>query len=69
MGKKIRNAELMKIPYTVVVGEKELKTNQVSPRVRSDLAVKERKDEAYSYESFIKSVSNEVRSRAQNSSL
>ncbi len=69
VGKKIRNAELMKVPYTVVVGEKELETKKLSPRVRSDLAVKERKDADYSYENFIKSVSNEARSRAQNSSL
>lgn len=37
VGKKIRNAELMKVPYTIVVGDKERQTDLVAPRVRSDL--------------------------------
>jgi threonyl-tRNA synthetase len=37
VGKKIRNAELMKVPYTVVIGEKEIETGSVVPRVRRDL--------------------------------
>jgi threonyl-tRNA synthetase len=35
LGKRIRNAELMKIPYMVIVGEEEEKTNTVSVRARS----------------------------------
>ena len=38
VGKKIRASELMKIPYTVVVGEKELAEGLLSPRIRKDLA-------------------------------
>lgn len=32
LGKRIRNAELMKIPYVFVVGEKEIETNSVAVR-------------------------------------
>lgn len=37
VGKKIRNAETLKIPYSVVLGEKELEGGKLSLRVRSDL--------------------------------
>ena len=32
LGKRIRNAELMKVPYTLVVGEKERDSGEVSVR-------------------------------------
>lgn len=69
VGKKIRNAELMKVPYTLVIGEKEVETAQLNPRVRSDLAVENRQDESYEVEQFMMSVSNESRARASKSSL
>lgn len=37
IGKKIRNAELLKVPYIVIVGEREAKSGTVSVRVRRDL--------------------------------
>jgi len=37
VGKKIRDAEVMKVPYTVVVGGKEVESGRLSPRSRSDL--------------------------------
>lgn len=37
VGKKIRNSEIMKVPYTVVIGEKELESGILAPRVRGDL--------------------------------
>lgn len=37
VGKKIRNAELMKVPYTIVVGGKEVETGMYTPRSRQDL--------------------------------
>lgn len=37
VAKKIRDAEAMKIPYTVVVGPKEVETAVLNPRARSDL--------------------------------
>lgn len=38
VGKKIRSAEVWKVPYAVVIGEKEIETGQLAPRVRRDLA-------------------------------
>ena len=69
VGKKIRNAELAKVPYAVVVGEKELETKELTPRVRTDLAVEGRDESSYEYESFIKSIAHEAKSRVQKSSL
>jgi threonyl-tRNA synthetase len=37
VGKKIRDAEVMKVPYTVVIGGKEVESSRVSPRHRADL--------------------------------
>jgi threonyl-tRNA synthetase len=37
VGKKIRAAELSKVPYTLVVGEKEAKSGKATPRARGDL--------------------------------
>ncbi len=37
VSKKIRDAEMMKIPYTVVVGGKEVNSGRLSPRHRTDL--------------------------------
>jgi threonyl-tRNA synthetase len=37
VGKKIRDAEIMKVPYTVVIGGKEVESSRVTPRGRSDL--------------------------------
>lgn len=69
VGKKIRSAEMMKVPYTVVVGEKEVENATLSPRVRADLAVEGREDKAYDVEQFLESIANEARARASKSSL
>ena len=37
VGKKVRDAEVMKVPYTVVIGGKEVESGKLSPRGRSDL--------------------------------
>jgi threonyl-tRNA synthetase len=37
VGKKIRAAEVMKVPYTVVIGSKEVESGKTSPRGRKDL--------------------------------
>jgi threonyl-tRNA synthetase len=37
VGKKVRDAEVLKVPYTVVIGGKELESGRLSPRHRSDL--------------------------------
>ncbi|MEE8131851.1 MAG: threonine--tRNA ligase [Candidatus Paceibacterota bacterium] len=36
LGKRIRNAEIQKIPYILIVGEKEIKSNNVAVRSRDD---------------------------------
>jgi threonyl-tRNA synthetase len=68
VGKKIRTAELMKVPYTIVIGEKELENGQVTPRVRSDMEVKE-SHEAHEIPEFLKTVANEAKSRVTKTSL
>lgn len=68
VGKKIRNAELMKIPYTVVIGEKEIESGKLVPRIRKDMAVAE-PAEARSVEEFLKTVAHEAKSRVSKTSL
>ncbi|MEX2014589.1 MAG: threonine--tRNA ligase [Candidatus Saccharimonadales bacterium] len=68
VGKKIRRAELDKVPYTLVIGEKEINSNSITPRVRKDLEVAPDHTEM-SVENFLKTVKNEVKSRVQKTSL
>jgi threonyl-tRNA synthetase len=68
VGKKIRDAELMKVPYTLVIGGKEVENNVVVPRIRSDMVVNTDHPET-SYQEFLKTVANEVKSRVSKSSL
>ncbi len=68
VGKKIRSSELMKVPYTIVVGEKEIESGKVSPRVRKDLEV--RADHgSHDIADFLKTVANEAKSRVNKTSL
>lgn len=68
VGKKIRAAELMKVPYVVVVGQKEIETQKVTPRIRKDLVVNGDANE-YPVVNFLKTVANEAKSRAAKTSL
>lgn len=68
VGKKIRNAEIMKIPYTLVIGEKEIETGQVMPRVRKDMEVKS-DQESIGIEEFLKTVAHEAKGRVTHTSL
>lgn len=68
VGKKIREAELWKVPYTVVLGQKEISEKVVIPRIRSDIKVNEN-EPAYPIENFLKSVAHEAKSRTTKSSL
>jgi threonyl-tRNA synthetase len=67
VGKKIRNAEKARVPYMLVVGEKEIETGEVTPRIRGDLQVQE--PTSMAFENFFKSVANEAKSRVTKSSL
>lgn len=68
VGKKIRNAELWKIPYTLVIGEKEIETGEVTPRIRRDMVVNEN-TQSRTLEEFLKTVAHEVKSRVSKTSL
>lgn len=67
VGKKIRNAEMMKVPYSVVIGEKEMQSGSVTPRVRLDLTDSE--PGSLSVESFIKSLVDEITQKSLKSLL
>lgn len=58
IGKKIRDTELMKVPYMLVVGEKEMNENKVAVRVqgKGDAGVR-------AVDEFIAEVVNEVKER------
>ena len=67
VGKKIREAERKKVPYTIVVGEKEIETGETQPRVRKDLIVQE--TSRIKLDNFIKTVANEAKSRTSHSTM
>ena len=68
VGKKIRESEVMKVPYTVVIGEKEIDSGMVLPRKRKDIEVKA-EHEALGVEEFLKTVAHESKSRTTKTSL
>jgi threonyl-tRNA synthetase len=68
VGKKIRAAELMKVPYTVVLGEKEIGGGELMPRIRKDLAVSDTA-KGYTVDEFLKTVANEAKTRVSKTSL
>jgi len=68
VGKKIRASELAKIPYTLVIGEKEIESREVTPRIRKDMAVNPESN-AVSVDELLKTVANEAKSRVHKTSL
>jgi threonyl-tRNA synthetase len=68
VGKKIRAAEVAKVPYTIVVGEKEISSREVVPRVRKDMAVME-VALTVGLDQFLGTVANEAKSRVLKTSL
>src|SRR5690606_31184773 len=68
VGRKIRDAEVMKVPYAVVIGDKEVKSGKLVPRVRKDIEVSGKHDE-HTYEDFLKTVANEAKTRVNKTSL
>lgn len=68
VGKKIRAAELAKVPYAVVIGEREIASSQLKPRIRSDMAVQPEPD-AVGLDEFLGTVANEARGRVSKTSL
>ena len=68
VGKKIRDAEIWKVPYTVVIGEKEIESGEVIPRVRKDMEV-ETPHAPHTIDEFLKTVANEAKARVTKTSL
>jgi threonyl-tRNA synthetase len=68
VGKKIRAAEVWKVPYTVVIGEKEVGGGELMPRIRGDLSVSDH-GKGYTAEEFLKTVAHETKSRVSKTSL
>ena len=58
IGYKIREAQLKKIPYMLIVGDKEQEENKVSVRYRSEGDIG-----AFSVEDFIKKINDEIASK------
>lgn len=68
VGKKIRDAELAKVPYVLVIGEKEVAGGDVTPRIRKDMVVADL-PKSYTVAEFLGTVTNEVTSRTSKTSL
>jgi threonyl-tRNA synthetase len=58
----------MKVPYTVVIGDKEINSGELSVRVRKDLAVS---SEAHtlSIDELLNTIVNESKSRTSKTSI
>lgn len=68
VGKKIRGAELMKVPYTIAIGEKEVASGEVKPRIRKDIEV-QATHQAHKVDDFLKTVAHEAKARVTKTSL
>jgi threonyl-tRNA synthetase len=68
VGKKIRSAEVTKVPYTLVIGQKEVESGNVMPRIRKDIEVDE-KQEPIPVDDFLGTVANEAKSRVTHTSM
>lgn len=60
VGKKIREAEMMKVPYTLVIGGKEVESGQITPRTRSDL----KNVASAAYQDFLQKVADQASKRS-----
>lgn len=70
IGKKIRSAELYKVPYVVVVGEKEAESGKLGVRIRKDL-IGESTDEAkqFTVAELVATIKSEHDNRTKLSTL
>ena len=59
LGFKIREAQLQKIPYMLIIGDQEMKDRKISVRLRSGKEIKN-----VSLESFVKKINLEVKERS-----
>jgi threonyl-tRNA synthetase len=68
VGKKIRAAEVMKVPYSVVIGEKEIAGGPLMPRVRKDLEASEGA-KSLPLDEFLAKVAEEAKCRTAKSTI
>jgi threonyl-tRNA synthetase len=68
VGKKIRAAEVWKVPYTIVIGEKEIAGGEITPRIRGDLVVSQ-EAKSYTIDELLGTIANEAKSRVSKTSL
>ena len=68
VGKKIRASEVMKVPYSVVIGAKEIETGKFTPRIRQDMAV-DREVPEFTAEEFLKTIAHEAKGHVTKTSL
>ena len=68
VGKKIRSAEVQKVPYIVVIGMKEVENSILVPRIRTDLQNSDTQV-SVSSEEFINKLVSEYESRTNKSTL
>lgn len=69
VSKKIRSSELYKVPYSLIVGDKEVETSELVPRVRRDLIGTDREVGRRSYKQLLDAIQTDIQNRAQLSSL
>jgi threonyl-tRNA synthetase len=68
VGKKVRQAELMKVPYTIVIGGNEVESGYVTPRIRKGLSITDNVS-SVSVAEFLEAVKNEHSTRSAQSTL
>ncbi len=68
VGKKIRSSEVWKVPYTIVIGDKEIESNEVTPRIRGDMVVNQ-DAKTYTTDEFLQTVANESKMRVTKTSF
>jgi threonyl-tRNA synthetase len=68
VGKKIRAAELYKVPYTIVIGQQEIESSKLKPRIRDDIKNSDNEN-SYSIDDFLGLVGKESEERLSKSTL
>lgn len=63
VAKKVLEAEKMKVPYTLIIGQKEVESGQVVPRLRSDIG--RQSEKAEDIDEFFARVVEESKSRSR----
>jgi threonyl-tRNA synthetase len=58
----------MKVPYVVVIGDKEIISGELTPRIREDIKVGD-KENSYNSDELISTIANETKSRTLKTSL